>query len=323
MRLPVAAATLGLLSSTLIFSAPGAAADPSPADVQTRVNTLMHEAEVASEQYNQAKIQLTAAKQRLASLQGDLDRQQAAFEAARNQVVSVVVANYEGQTVSSTAQVLFSDNPDQVLAQLTVVLEYSDDQNTAMRAFVAKARQLSLREKAAKTQLQAIAETEQQLKQDKATLDAKAAQARQLLAQITAPPPRPQAVSRSTVRLAQEVPATGRAKIALDFALAQVGDAYVYGGTGPNGWDCSGLTMVAWGKAGVSLPHSASLQYSYGRHVSASQLQPGDLVFYYSPISHVGIYIGHGMIVNAANPREGVTILPVFSMPFAGATRLG
>ena len=89
------------------------------------------------------------------------------------------------------------------------------------------------------------------------------------------------------------------------FAMAQVGKAYVFGAAGPSAFDCSGLTMAAWAQAGVSLPHSSSAQYASGRHISESELQPGDLVFYYSPISHVGIYIGNGQIVNALNPGAG------------------
>jgi cell wall-associated NlpC family hydrolase len=105
--------------------------------------------------------------------------------------------------------------------------------------------------------------------------------------------------------------------------MAQVGDAYVYGATGPDAFDCSGLTMMAWAQAGVSLPHSSSAQYSSGPHVAASQLQPGDLVFYYNPISHVGIYIGNGQIVHAANPSTGVAVAGLYSMPYTGAVRPG
>jgi cell wall-associated NlpC family hydrolase len=118
-------------------------------------------------------------------------------------------------------------------------------------------------------------------------------------------------------------PVSGRAGIAVDFALAQVGDAYVWGASGPDAWDCSGLTSGAWGAAGVSLPHSSRAQFGMGTSVPSSQLQPGDLVFYYSPISHVGIYIGNGQLVQAANPSKPVNIAPVFSMPFAGARRVG
>ncbi|MFI5100044.1 MAG: NlpC/P60 family protein, partial [Actinomycetes bacterium] len=105
------------------------------------------------------------------------------------------------------------------------------------------------------------------------------------------------------------------------YALAQVGDAYKWGATGPNAFDCSGLTMRAYARVGISLPHSSSAQFGSGRHISLGNLQPGDLVFFYSPIHHVGIYIGGGMIVHAANPSEGVTTAPLDSMPYDGAVR--
>ena len=81
--------------------------------------------------------------------------------------------------------------------------------------------------------------------------------------------------------------------------------------------------MMAWAQAGVGLPHSSSAQYGSGPHVAASDLQPGDLVFYYSPISHVGMYIGNGMIVHAANPGAGVRVSALYSMPYVGAVRPG
>jgi cell wall-associated NlpC family hydrolase len=81
--------------------------------------------------------------------------------------------------------------------------------------------------------------------------------------------------------------------------------------------------MASWAQAGVGLPHSSSAQFSSGPHVPASQLQPGDLVFYDQPISHVGMYIGGGMIVHAANPSTGVTISGLYSMPYSGAVRPG
>ena len=104
--------------------------------------------------------------------------------------------------------------------------------------------------------------------------------------------------------------------------MAQVGDAYVYGAAGPNAFDCSGLTMMAWAQAGVGLPHSSSAQFGSGPHISASDLQPGDLVFYYSPISHVGMYIGNGLIVHAANPGAGVAVAGLFSMPYSARSAL-
>ena len=120
-----------------------------------------------------------------------------------------------------------------------------------------------------------------------------------------------------------EVDATGRAATALKYALAQVGKPYVWGAAGPSAFDCSGLMMAAWGAAGVGLPHSSRAQAGYGTPVSQSELKPGDLVFYYHPISHVGMYIGNGLIVNAENPSVGVKVTGLYSMPYVGAVRPG
>jgi cell wall-associated NlpC family hydrolase len=114
------------------------------------------------------------------------------------------------------------------------------------------------------------------------------------------------------------------ARIAVTFALHQVGKPYVFGSAGPDSFDCSGLTMSAWGAAGVHLPHSAYEQYSYGTHVPESQLEPGDLIFFYNPIGHVTIYIGDGLMVSAPTEGEDVQVVPLsfFQSDYAGATRL-
>jgi cell wall-associated NlpC family hydrolase len=307
------------LTSAVLSPVP-AQAEPDATSVRARVNALLHDAEIASERYNDASIALKAAKQRLALLQADLEDQRQRFDEVRSEVAALVVSQYQGQTLSSTAQVLFSDNPDDFLAQLTVLVEYTDEQNGSMGTFLARSRELALREKAASAELEAIRAAEQELADNKAAIDEKSAEAQELLAQLTSV--RVVAPSRTTVRL-PNVSASGRAKVAVDFALSQIGDVYSYGATGMSAWDCSGLTMVAWGQAGVSLPHSSAAQASYGRPVSASELQPGDLVFYYSPISHVAIYIGNGTIVHAARPGEGVRLSDLYAMPFTGAVRLG
>jgi cell wall-associated NlpC family hydrolase len=110
----------------------------------------------------------------------------------------------------------------------------------------------------------------------------------------------------------------------VNFALAQVGKPYVFGAAGPSSYDCSGLTMASYAAAGIGLPHSALMQYNYGTHVSYSQLQPGDLVFFYQPIGHVAMYIGHGMLVSAPQPGQNVMIVPLayFRSDYVGATRL-
>ncbi len=116
---------------------------------------------------------------------------------------------------------------------------------------------------------------------------------------------------------------SAKAKAAVAFAMAQVGKKYAWGGTGPDAYDCSGLVLKAWAAAGVSLPRTSQQQYTVGTKVATANLQPGDIVFYYSGITHDGIYIGNGQIVHAANPSVGVTIDRVDSMPIAGVRRVG
>lgn len=116
-------------------------------------------------------------------------------------------------------------------------------------------------------------------------------------------------------------PASGRAAVAVRTAFAQLGDPYVWAAGGPGSFDCSGLTSYAWRAAGVSLPHSSRAQYASGRKVARSDLQPGDLVFFYHPISHVGIYIGGGRMIHAPHPGTGVQIGSIGEMSYAGAVR--
>jgi cell wall-associated NlpC family hydrolase len=105
------------------------------------------------------------------------------------------------------------------------------------------------------------------------------------------------------------VAASQAAQVAVNTALAQRGKPYVWAAAGPGSFDCSGLMEFAYGAAGIGLPHSSALQARMGRAVSPSQLAPGDLVFYYSPISHVGMYIGNGQIVNAPSAGDVVKIV--------------
>jgi peptidoglycan DL-endopeptidase CwlO len=120
-------------------------------------------------------------------------------------------------------------------------------------------------------------------------------------------------------------PATGSSKgaKALAYAKAQLGEPYVRNAAGPSSWDCSGLTMMAWGSVGVSLPHSSRQQFGRGQAVAKSNLQSGDLVFFYSDISHVGLYAGNGQVIHAPRPGKSVEYIKMSYMPYAGARRPG
>jgi cell wall-associated NlpC family hydrolase len=123
---------------------------------------------------------------------------------------------------------------------------------------------------------------------------------------------------------ASSLPPAPNATLALVIrtALAQIGKPYVYGAAGPDGFDCSGLTMFAFAAAGIALPHSAEAQSRLGTPVARGDLRPGDLVFFYSPISHVGIYVGNGMMVHARTFGKPLAVTSVDQSGYAGATRL-
>jgi len=121
----------------------------------------------------------------------------------------------------------------------------------------------------------------------------------------------------------QVPPTATEGEVALAFAKDQLGEKYKYGAAGPSRWDCSGLTMKAWAEAGVSLPHNAKAQYKTGTKVEQADLQPGDLVFFYSGPSHVGIYAGDGQVIHAPKPGKKVTYIKIKYMPWKGARRPG
>jgi cell wall-associated NlpC family hydrolase len=122
--------------------------------------------------------------------------------------------------------------------------------------------------------------------------------------------------------VANDTTASDRAKAALAYALAQVGKAYVMGGVGPDSFDCSGLVLMAYRQIGISLPHNARIQADFGTPVDRGNLAPGDLLFFYTPIGHVAMYIGNGLIVHASTPATGVKISGVMWGNFVAARRL-
>ncbi|WP_310963149.1 C40 family peptidase [Nocardioides terrisoli] len=318
----VAAAFATALSGTLVCTAAPATAKPNVDTVQQKVDKLFHQAEIASEHYNSAKMQLHASSTTLKALSADLGRQRKVVDQLRQQVATMVVQQYQGQALSTATQLALSDDPSSFLDQLNTVSAYNSQRGEVMHQYGVELSRLKLREKAVGDEAKALTKTRDQLAADKADIDKRAAAAKQQLDQLQAEQ-RQQFLSGDYSGPVPSVNASGRAAAAVRYALAQVGKAYVYGAAGPSAFDCSGLTMRAWGAAGVGLPHSSNAQQGYGTRVSESQLQPGDLVFYYSPVSHVGMYIGNGLIVNAENPSVGVKITGLHSMPYSGAVRPG
>ncbi|HQR27372.1 MAG TPA: NlpC/P60 family protein [Nocardioides sp.] len=299
-------------------------AEPSIDDVQTRVDRLYHEAEQASERYNDLQLELKDLRHDLTALRADEQRQHARLARVQDQVQDSIIRQYQGEGLATVGEVVVSDDPSTFLSQLSAMSAYNDLQASLYGDYLTELKALDIRRDATTRRADQVAGAEKQAAAAKATVDRDLSEAQDLLAKLKEEE-RQALLSRGagTTRLPSDVPASGRAAAAVRYALAQVGDAYVYGAAGPSAFDCSGLTMMAWAQAGVGLPHSSSAQFGSGPHVSSGDLRPGDLVFYYSPISHVGIYIGNGLIVHAANPGAGVRVAGVFSMPYSGAVRPG
>jgi cell wall-associated NlpC family hydrolase len=321
----IVAATFAVtLTGAFVHSAVPANADPKPDvdSVKAKVEKLFQQAEAASERYNSAKAQLDASQSTLKALGADLDREQAVVDRLRDQVATMVVQQYQGQALSTASQVVLADDPSAFLDNINAISAYNSQRGEVMAQYSTELDRLELRRKAVKEESAQLAATEKQLAADKAEIDDKAAAAKAQLDEMPAEQ-RDRFLAGDYSGPTPSVDATGRAARAVHFALAQVGKAYVYGAAGPSAYDCSGLTMRAWGTAGVGLPHSSRAQMGYGTPVSESELRPGDLVFYYSPVSHVGMYIGNGLIVNAENPSVGVKVTGLHSMPYVGAVRPG
>lgn len=325
-RKRVGATILGLCAIAAISFVPAtpAQADPDIKDVKARVDRLYHEAEAAQERLHDAKLDLVDLRRDLSGLEADQERQDERLAAVRAQVSDAVVRQLEGEGISTVGQIVVSEDPGSFLDTLSTMSSFNDLQANLLSDYDTELEALEIRREATDARTTQIAKLTDQLSDEKKTVDDKLAEAKSLLSDLEADERERLLASRSGLtRMPSSVPASGRAAAAVQYAMAQVGDAYVYGAMGENAFDCSGLTMRAWAQAGVSLPHSSSAQYGSGPHIAASDLQPGDLVFYYSPISHVGMYIGNGLIVHAANPGTGVAVSGLYSMPYVGAVRPG
>ncbi len=334
-----------LVGSLILAASPGSAdpqtpqADPSGnptiQEVKTRVDNLNHQAEMASEQLNTVREQMRAAQKRLDSLQADVDRKRSTVEKLRGQVVGAAVSDYQNAGgLSSTTSFLVADDAGKFMDDMATKAMVQHQQTGLLTKLTQQQRQLGVQEQQAQREVDAIEQARKQAAAHQAKLDEKSAAAQDLLDQLEADQLARlqelqaqntyEAPSRSVPRVSlNDVPASERAQVAVQTALDQLGDPYVYGATGPDSFDCSGLTMFSWAAAGVSLPHSSSMQPGAGTPVSVSSLMPGDLVFYYSPISHVGMYIGHGQIVHAPHSGAYVEIVSLYSMPVNSAVRVG
>jgi cell wall-associated NlpC family hydrolase len=306
-----------------VTQAAGAAPQPSVSSVKGKINTLTGEFNKANQQYDQVEQQLTAASARLRQVTEQLNRDQARYESARKLVVQIADSTYEDSNSSSLAGLLTAADPGQVLSQASLILQITGTRNLETTAFLSAATQLSAAEQEQQRTKAGITQLADQRKSAKDHIATLLSAQKKILSSLTAT--ELGQVEQGTVNGGGGITSavyTGTTSTqtgkALSFVFAQLGCPYAYGGTGPchSGFDCSGLVMSAWASAGVSIPRDTYSQWAALPHVSESDLQPGDLLFY-NGIGHVAMYIGGGMIIDAPTEGEPIRELPMSTAWYA------
>jgi cell wall-associated NlpC family hydrolase len=292
---------------------------------QPSLNTLVAQAKQLSnqvdslgEQYNGLKIQLAHAKAEAKIANLAAQRAQQAMAGSQKAVAQLAAMGYMNGGMDPTLQMLTSGNPDQFLGQASTVQELNDQ--AGMRLSTLQKEQLAATraQLTAKQQIASANKIQSQINGKVATIQGK------LKILNSAAMAQAMDVFNKTGSYPDIVlpEATNVGTTALRYALEQRGKPYVWGAAGPDSFDCSGLVMWAFAQEGIQLPHYTGDQWNSGMHVSRDDLEPGDLVFFFPDISHVGIYLGNGLMVDAPSTGQNVQVQAVFWDSYVGAVRI-
>ncbi|NUW29920.1 C40 family peptidase [Nonomuraea sp. SMC257] len=299
-KIAVAAA----LASAVLVVTPGAAvAEPSPAKVRAKLQKLNERADQMVERYNQATEAYKKARKRHDGLDAELTRKNAQATELREELMAAVVSDYRSGPLPGWGGVVADGDPRAVLGGMATLDRITETRAARLRAFQAATKDLRDRYGEARRVLAETEAARDKVRGERAKVEKLIAEQTRLLRRIgsfrTGDP-------RST-GMTYSGPASGNARVALQFAFAQIGKPYRFGGTGPGSYDCSGLTQAAWRAAGVSLPRTTWTQWGWGaaRRVPLNALQPGDLLFS-KGLGHMGMYAGDGKMVHA--PQTGDVI---------------
>ncbi|MCG0289886.1 C40 family peptidase [Streptomyces sp. PSAA01] len=317
-------ALTGAASATLLDGTGHAENRLTPAQVKAKVDEYQRQAEEATERYNGAKAKADKAREALDALRDQAARRTTRLNAARNALGAFATAQYRSGTIAPALQLALSSSPGQYLQRASLAERAGSRQAALIASVGRQERKLRQVRGEAADRLAALRASQTAAARHKRTVRQRLAAADRLLDRLTLE-------QRQRLLAAQDgdqagadtiaSPAAGRAARAVSYAYAALGKPYVWGAAGPHGYDCSGLTQAAWRAAGVALPRTTYTQINAGRRVTRDQLAPGDLVFFYSGVSHVGLYIGDGRIIHAPRPGAPVRVASVADMPFAGAAR--
>ena len=301
------------------------------ADAQAQLDQLEAAQSVTEEDYNQAQIALSDGQAKVAAIRKQVAAQQATVNTLTKQVRTIALQQFQGRSMDTTVQIFTSSDPDTFLGQLSTVNKVDQNMNDTLISQQLEQAKLATMKRELDAEVAALKTVEAQKADLDAQMKQKVADAQALLNRLTEAQRR--AIAAAAARKAASFnpsdlngsDANARAVAAVKYAVARVHDSrYVWGASGPHSFDCSGLMLAAYRSVGISLPHSSAAQSHVGRAVSKSELKPGDLLFWYSPVHHVTMYIGGGKMVHAANSRSGLRIDTVagYHAPFAGARRI-
>jgi len=311
-----------------------ASAAPSLAEVQAKVRQLEEEATTAAEGAQEAKVKLAILTKTLNGVKAKADIQGQEVAALRRSLGAIAVEQYKSGGFGQSFELLFSSDPTLYLSSAGSLDAITRRKSTQLRKFEAAQQRLNATTLLVNDKIALVAAAQKKLAAQSALAKRKLAEAEKLLSKLS------KAERERLAKLAEDEEnedqkssleaaksansVSGRAGVALNYALKQIGDRYVFGAAGTVTWDCSGLTMRAFQAAGVSLPHSSAAQSRMGKKVALNALKPGDLLFYGRPVSHVGIYMGGGKMVHA--PRSGSRVKVASSgslgkKPLVGARR--
>jgi peptidoglycan DL-endopeptidase CwlO len=309
------------------------AASLSLGQVQARIAALNTRAERMTEAFDSANTQLQALQRKERVTNAALRADRAQLAKVEQRVAAGAAAAYKTGGLDPTLSLVSSGTPQTFLDQsssLDEVARYDADQvayaDAAQRqvasAQVVHDAQVAQQRKTVSSISSAKSQIENLISQQNQLLDRLKASQRARLAHEQAATAQHETSLRTTYNPpAYNGAASGRAAVAVQYAYAQLGKPYQWGGAGPDSFDCSGLTMRSWGAAGVGLPHSAAGQQAMLPSVSLGALEPGDLVFFGDPAFHTAIYIGGGRIIQAPHTGAVVEISSLSSMPPTSAGR--
>lgn len=305
-------------------------------EVRAQVIMLQEDAAEAAEGAQAAKVQLANLKKQLSSVQAEEADQKASLERLRQSLGAIANSQYMNGGLSDSLELLFSQDPTLYLSAAGSLEAVTRRKASQLRKYAVAKQRLEATSITVEQKVKIVAATEARYRKQAALAQSKLKEAQTLLnklrkedrARLAALNKKEQdeAQRRSLAAAKGLNSVSGRAGIALRYAMNQIGDNYVFGAAGPTRWDCSGLTMRAFQSAGVSLPHSSRAQFNRGKSVARSALKPGDLIFFGRPISHVGIYLGGNKMVHAPRPGARVQVATFGAWfgrkPYVGARRL-